>query len=501
MKRGRFTTIATTFAAVLSLLSVSLPSQAGTAGAEVLALASNCALPVVHDKYDGFHIGVPAGWDLSTLGGDITVSPNLAGPEGDIVYPALLTKGVTAGSVLTGFMGYVQGLVRKSAGVFNYQMRTAANGLPVASVNEKVSGALLSGAATVSVLTLKTQMASNEAVVSFYYAPRDSLRADAATLSRIASCYGPEHATLFELFNQQPQAPFAFIEPPGWHIGTEGQDDFELENSGDTASATYDFWGPLVQGVNVSQPLSTPAEAIAYWFGKLGFENARTLWTVSNATVQYMEFTTTLNGKDLRGLIYMNISSSNGSTAGVFRLALASSPLWDSLNGALIEMAGSIQHDFSQDLAEIQNVNREWQDFSGQVANFDDTLNNQQLVQDPSTGTLYEAPYSSYEQNGPRGPATTCPSAFPANLGSCSTRSNARDAQPTRAFTTALKVDYALNAANRAAAYPDSALPVTLDVDAAPAPENGSLAHDIAVTLGTRPVSKSIARARRSGYR
>ena len=61
------------------------------------------------------------------------------------------------------------------------------------------------------------------------------------------------------------------------------------------------------------------------------------------------------------------------------------------------------QHDFSQDLAEIQNVNREWQDFSGQVANFDDTLNNQQLVQDPSTGTLYEAPYSSYEQNGPRG--------------------------------------------------------------------------------------------------
>ena len=348
MKRGRFTTSATTFAAVLSLLSVSLPSQAGTAGAEVLALASNCALPVVHDIYDGFHIGVPAGWDLSTLGGDITVSPNLAGPEGDIVYPALLTKGVTAGSVLTGFMGYVQGLVRKSGGVFNYQMRTAANGLPVASVNEKVSGALLSGAATVSVLTLKTQMASNEAVVSFYYAPRDGLRADATTLSRIASCYGPEHATLFELFNQQPQAPFAFVEPPGWHIGTEGQDDFELENSGDTASATYDFWGPLVQGVNVSQPLSTPAEAISYWFGKLGFENARTLWTVSNATVQYMEFTTTLNGKDLRGLIYMNISSANGSTAGVFRLALASSPLWDSLNGALIEMAGSIQHDFSQ---------------------------------------------------------------------------------------------------------------------------------------------------------
>ncbi len=105
----------------------------------------------------------------------------------------------------------------------------------------------------------------------------------------------------------------------------------------------------------------------------------------------------------LHGLIYMNISTSGQSTAGVFRLALAESPLWNSLNGALIETAGSVQHDFSQDLGEIQAVNRQWQDFSGQVANFDDTLNNQQLVQDPSTGKLYEAPYSSYRV-GPSGP-------------------------------------------------------------------------------------------------
>ena len=125
--------------------------------------------------------------------------------------------------------------------------------------------------------------------------------------------------------------------------------------------------------------------------------------------LEYSEFTATLSGKAVHGLIYMNISTSGQTTAGVFRLALAAGGLWNPLNGALIQMVGSIQHNFSQDLQEIQAVNRQWQDFSGQVANFDDTLNNQQLVQDPTTGKFYEAPYSSYITDGRAAPATTCP--------------------------------------------------------------------------------------------
>jgi len=222
--------------------------------------------------------------------------------------------------------------------------------------------------------------------------------------SAIGRCYRPERATLFELFHQPPVAPFTFIEPPGWHIGAEGQDDLSLDNAGNTASATFDLWGPFVAGVNISQPINTPAEAINYWFGKLGFQAPRVLSaTTVGGSEEYMEFTASLKGTRVHGLMYMDVSVGGGSTAGVFRLALADNPLWNSLNGALIEMAGSIQHDFTQDLQEIQAVNRQWQDFSGQVADFDDTLNNQQLVQDPSTGKLYEAPYSSYS-DGPQGP-------------------------------------------------------------------------------------------------
>ena len=75
----------------------------------------------------------------------------------------------------------------------------------------------------------------------------------------------------------------------------------------------------------------------------------------------------------------------------------------------MVQIAGSIQHDFTQDLQELQRVNQQWQDFSGQVADFDDTLNQQQLVRDPTTGIYYEAPYSSYDPNGPGGPGYYLP--------------------------------------------------------------------------------------------
>jgi hypothetical protein len=116
----------------------------------------------------------------------------------------------------------------------------------------------------------------------------------------------------------------------------------------------------------------------------------------------YEEFTAHLGGP-VHGLVYANISTGGGVTAGVVRLALSTESEWNAENSGLIQMSGAIQHNFTQDLQQLQQVNQEFQDFSGQVANFDDTLNSQQLVQDPSTGTYYEAPYSSYEVDGPDG--------------------------------------------------------------------------------------------------
>ena len=94
----------------------------------------------------------------------------------------------------------------------------------------------------------------------------------------VGGCYGAERGALFSVFQGDP---FTFIMPPGWHVGPEGQDYVELENSGNTASATYELSGPFVQGVNVSQPLSTPAQAISFWFGKFGFQGVHLLSAIT----------------------------------------------------------------------------------------------------------------------------------------------------------------------------------------------------------------------------
>jgi hypothetical protein len=120
--------------------------------------------------------------------------------------------------------------------------------------------------------------------------------------------------------------------------------------------------------------------------------------------VGYEEFTGTLNGTAEHGLIYALTNTGGGVTSAVVRLGLATSDEWNSLNGSLLQMMGAIQHNFTQDLQQLQQINQQWQDFSGQVENFDDTLNSQQLVQDPTSSTYYEAPYSSYETEGPDGP-------------------------------------------------------------------------------------------------
>ena len=103
-------------------------------------------------------------------------------------------------------------------------------------------------------------------------------------------------------------------------------------------------------------------------------------------------------------MIYGEVTNEGGFYIGVVRLGLAPAANWNAVNGALIQMAGFIQHDFTQDLQTINQINQQWQSFSNQVANFDDILNNQQLTQDPTTGIYYDAPYDSYEVDGPTGP-------------------------------------------------------------------------------------------------
>ena len=112
---------------------LSAPSRA--AGIAATSGGSACPLPLTHDTYDGFHIGVPSGWYLSTLQGAIAVSASPSGTLGSLLYPALLTKGLTATSFFSSYMRYQQRLVSQEGGSLSFQLGQPRGGLPTASIS------------------------------------------------------------------------------------------------------------------------------------------------------------------------------------------------------------------------------------------------------------------------------------------------------------------------------------------------------------------------------
>ena len=400
-----------------------LPSAAAVAAAAPSARAmspaiatNSCHLPVATDTYDGFKIGVPSGWDVSSLQGLIGVTANATGSEGVLLYPALLTNGVTTQTLFSSFMSYEQHTLSKQGEALTYHERGGAE--PTGSFQVRGGGTVLAGRARVLVLPMRTAVTTKVGVAVAYWAPQAQLSAAMPTLAEIGSCYQPERAALFQLFRNV--GPFTFTMPSGWKVSGLNQDYIQLSGFGTGAGVDYELWGPFEQGVNATQPITSAGSAINYLFNLYRIKITRVLasYVLPEQTqptggvqaTEYMEFLGTLNGKTTHGFVNMVASINGPSASGVIRLGLATPALWDSVNGGLLQMMGSIQHNFSGDLQQIAQINRQWQDFSGQVSDFDDVLNSQQLVQDPSNGSLYEAPYSSWDPNGPSGPGYYLPS-------------------------------------------------------------------------------------------
>jgi len=329
---------------------------------------------VVTDSYDGFKVGVPSGWDVSSLQGLIGVTANAAGTKGALLYPALLSRGVTAQGLFTAFMSYEQRVLRKEGETLTYSERPGAE--PIGSFEVREGGTVLAGRATVLVLPLRTAATTQVGVAFAYWAPEAQLAAAAPTLAEIGRCYQPERAALFQLFRKV--GPFTFIMPSGWRVSGLSQNYIQLNGFGSGAGVDYELWGPFEQGVNATQPITSTGSAIGYMFNLYGIKVTQVLAgyalpeqpnpTGGFQATEYMEFIRTLNGKTTHGFVNMVASINGPSASGVIRLGLASPALWNSVNGGLLQMMGSIQHNFSGDLQQIAQINRQWQDFSGQVA-------------------------------------------------------------------------------------------------------------------------------------
>ena len=252
-----------------------------------------------------------------------------------------------------------------------------------------------------------TAHGSELGVVSGYWAPSSQLSAERPELASIGGCFGLQAGTLSRFVKDQW---FGYTLPLGWTVGKEGPDELFL-NAGPNASANFLLAGPFLAS---STGVTDAASFQQYCFQRLGLTINTVLSratfpsqaTAAGGTEQEIitEFLGTAGSKPVHGLVRTIASTGGGVTSGVLRIALATPPLWDSLNGALIWGTYSIEHNFTQDLAAIQQQQEQLAGFSQQVAGFDQALNSTDLVEDPATGQEFEAPYTAYNQSGPDGP-------------------------------------------------------------------------------------------------
>jgi hypothetical protein len=332
----------------------------------------------------------------------VEVEKNAAAGEAVLVWPGVKTAGLTSAGFFRAQLGNLESQAASEGRRITITARRSHGGIPSVAFTAPINGQTVRGYATVVAQPFRGQRSSSELAFVAYWAPTSSFAAETSRLSGIAGCYGPERASLYRIVRDQA---FTYMIPPGWSVHDETQDAIDLiDGHGDYV--TYEFVG--------GSQFSDPPSLIRVFLAGAGIASVNAVSTVTTpaqrATTgatqssEYEEFTANFKGEAVHGLMYALTDTGTGFNTGVVRIVLAAASRWNAVNGALFQMAGSIQHSFTQDLQEIQRLNQQWQNFSDQVANFDDILNTQQLTQDPMTGNFYDAPYDSYEVDGPNGP-------------------------------------------------------------------------------------------------
>lgn len=365
---------------------------------------ATCTLPITTDAYDGFHIGVPSGWEVFPLDGSVVVSSNSAGSEEAVVRPALLTAGLTASSFFSSSLTALEKQISDAGGTMTVSGDTGGN-LPSASLKLEAGGVSLEGQASVEVLPDETAHGSKLVASVASWAPDSEFGSDKSTLSEIGTCFGPSPARLFQIVQSQA---FSYAIPLGWKTTEEGQDDIVIAE-GTEASASY-----LLTLASPGSGVDSAATLLTWAFPQIGITITKTIGTTTlssqttstgaSQSQEYVEYLGRDGGQAVHGLVYVEcVSGTDGIASGVLRIGMSTTASWNSVNGALFQMMGAIQHKFTQDLEEFAQLSQQWQDFDQQVAGFDDALNGVDIVTDPATGETFEAPYSSYQEDGPDG--------------------------------------------------------------------------------------------------
>src|SRR5712691_8290700 len=140
--------------AVLALVLLAVGANATPTRGSATA-ASGCGDPVVHDRYDGFHVGVPAGWTLAIEDEFIDVHKEQSTPVEAVVEPALLTAGQNPTKFFSVALGVLKKAFRQAGNAMSFRV-VSRGGLETASISGRVGKIAVAGQASFSVTTQQT---------------------------------------------------------------------------------------------------------------------------------------------------------------------------------------------------------------------------------------------------------------------------------------------------------------------------------------------------------
>jgi hypothetical protein len=379
-----------------------LAAGAGPHAGAVSQPAGACTDPVVHDRYDGFHLGIPTGWYLAVADGFMVVHQDPVGSIESVVDPAMLSSGQSPASFFRAALAALQKDVKGAGNA----MTVRSTGATSASLTGRAGTIGVTGQAQVMVLPYASAHGSQLAVFSAYWAPPAKLAGLRRQLAGIGACSGPEAGTLFQIFKDQA---FTYPLPPGWKV-QEGVDQLTAVD-GKLGSATYVFSQAVSQ---TTTGVTDVKSYLQYMLGLLGVKMGPVIsisaapnqTTVTGAVqqVEEVEFLGSNRGIPIHAVAGVQAVSGSGITSGSVRLAMSTKAQWNALGQALLRVASGIQHDFTQDDQELLRVQQQLEGFAQQVAGFDQALNGTDIVHDAATGQTWEAPYSAYSKSGPDGP-------------------------------------------------------------------------------------------------
>src|SRR5207244_8063622 len=149
-------------------------AKRGVASSTKAAGAGACTLPLTQDPYDGFHIGVPVGWNLFTRGGTIVVSKDPTGTEEATVTPVLITNGLTPTAAFSSSMSALQKDIAASGGTMTDTVTSSGDQLPAASLSLESGQVSMVGQARVVLLPELTAHGSSVVALLSGWSPASS---------------------------------------------------------------------------------------------------------------------------------------------------------------------------------------------------------------------------------------------------------------------------------------------------------------------------------------